>query len=105
MGEILLLLWIHFVADFITQDDEMATKKSSHSGWLTLHCAIYALCFIWLGWQFAAVTFALHFAVDFVTSRATAALFKAERRHWFFVVIGFDQALHMTQLVWLSEVM
>lgn len=40
---------------------------------------------------------ALHCGVDYVTSRVNAWLYPRSR-HWFFVGIGFDQALHMTLL-------
>jgi hypothetical protein len=48
-----------------------------------------------------------HFLTDWVTSRATSALYKEERYHDFFVVIGFDQLLHYVTLfgtfVWLTN--
>jgi hypothetical protein len=47
----------------------------------------------------------LHFATDFVSSRVAGNFWKNEQRHWFFVTIGADQAVHMISLfaayVWL----
>lgn len=71
---------------------------------------------------FLLLTFGLHVLVDAVTSRITQALwfvdlercdsvirqdgfpywvsFNDIKRHWFFVVIGFDQLLHAACLAW-----
>lgn len=96
---IVALVWVHAFADFVLQTDKMATSKSSSNKWLALHVGIYALWLVPFGWRFALVNFAAHFCTDWVTSRATTKLWKAGERHWFFVVIGADQALHMTALV------
>ena len=99
LNDLLVLIWMHFFADFILQTDKMAISKSSSYFWLFLHVTVYTLPFLWFGWQFALVTFAAHFVTDWVTSRVTKKLWEKEERHWFFVVIGVDQALHMTALV------
>ena len=103
---LLELVWTHWVADFVLQSDGMALNKSKCNVWLALHCLVYGVCFLWAGWRFAAVAAALHFAVDWVTSRGTSALWARNARHWFFVLIGLDQALHMSLLavcwVWLA---
>jgi hypothetical protein len=41
----------------------------------------------------------LHFVVDGFSSKATSYLWQKEERHWFFVVIGLDQAIHITCLL------
>lgn len=97
---VVTLVWMHFFADFMCQWDKMAISKSSSNKWLSLHVTIYAAPFLILcGWQFAAVNFAAHWVTDFVTSRAASALWKRNERHWFFVVIGVDQAIHMSCLI------
>lgn len=96
---IVALVWVHTVADFALQSDKMAINKSSSNKWLALHVAIYATCLVPFGWRFALVNFLAHFCTDWVTSRITSKLWKAGKRHWFFVVIGIDQALHVTALV------
>lgn len=95
---ILVIVWVHTIADFALQSDRMAINKSSSNRWLVLHVGIYAACLVPFGWQFALVNFAAHFVTDWVTSRITSKLWKAGERHWFFVVIGIDQALHFSAL-------
>ena len=92
------LVWLHFLGDFILQTDEMAINKSKSIKWLSIHCFIYGTVFLpFFGWQFAAATFLFHWITDFWTSRATSYLYE-KNRHWFFVMIGFDQAIHFTTL-------
>lgn len=104
---LLVLVWMHFFADFICQTDYLAINKSKDSLVLAIHVAIYSIPFFWFGWKFAVINALMHFATDFVTSRVTSYLWKHEQRHWFFVVIGLDQAIHMTCLfgtyIWLVK--
>lgn len=75
-----------------------------------------------LGFWFILITFVCHFWTDYVTSRITSKLWFVDAipltpdeqnrmtwtsthrcrfkpsRHWFFVMIGFDQVLHYFQL-------
>nr|CAB4128794.1 Bacteriophage phiKZ, Orf197 [uncultured Caudovirales phage] len=96
---IFLLIWLHFICDFILQTDRMAQHKSKSNRWLAVHIAAYSAPMLLLGWRFAAVNAVLHFATDWVSSRATSRLYAAGERHWFFVVIGADQAVHLSCLV------
>lgn len=95
---ILLIVWLHFVMDFVFQTDKIAINKSSDNGILALHVSIYTIPFFIFGWKFAVITWLLHFMTDWCTSRITKRLWNAGHRHWFFVTIGADQALHMTAL-------
>jgi hypothetical protein len=98
--EILLaLVWTHWFADFILQSDRIAINKSSSNQILLWHVALYGACFLWAGVAFALLNAVLHFITDWCTSRITKKLWVAEQRHWFFVVIGLDQAIHMTCLL------
>lgn len=99
MTNILLVIWIHFVADFIFQTDKMALNKSTSNKWLLSHVSVYTIPLLWFGWKFALINGAAHFATDFCTSRWTSALWKKQKRHEFFIVIGLDQAIHMTTLI------
>ena len=96
---LLTLVWMHFVADFVMQSHYMSMNKSKDSRVLLLHVCVYSIPFFWFGWMYAVVNATLHFMTDFVSSRITSYLWKKEEVHWFFVVIGVDQALHMTALL------
>jgi hypothetical protein len=72
----LMLVVIHFIADFILQIDSMATKKSTSWKALAAHVTVYALCFVWLSPSFFAITWLTHFVTDGITSRITARLYK-----------------------------
>ena len=98
MINVLLIVWIHFVSDFILQSDIMAINKSKNVKYLLLHCFIYSLLFLVFGWEFSLIAFLSHFIIDFFTSKLTSYLWQKEKRHWFFCTIGFDQALHLTVL-------
>lgn len=99
--EVGFLLLCHFIGDFVLQDDYMALNKSRNNWVLAGHCSIYTLCFFCFGGYFMLCNFAIHFCVDFVTSRINARLYEAGERHWFFVAIGADQLLHFWTLLFL----
>lgn len=94
-----LLIIFHFVGDFLLQSDEMAIKKSSNNKWLLIHGCMYGWLFIYFGILFAVVNTVAHLITDYFSSRATSMLYKAGQRHWFFVVIGLDQMIHLLTLV------
>jgi hypothetical protein len=97
----LLLLTLHWFADFVLQSDWMAINKSKNWKALCLHTLVYSLTFTpFYGLAFTAITFLLHTAQDAVTSRVNSKLWQANQRHWFFVSIGFDQLLHYYLLAW-----
>lgn len=74
MRLLLILLTVHFVADFLCQSEWMALNKSKRWDALLLHVTIYACCFVPFGFRFALVTFAAHFVTDAITSRVTSRL-------------------------------
>jgi hypothetical protein len=103
---LMLFVWTHFVADFVLQTHKMATNKSTSNAWLTSHVATYTGVFVLVSLlspaitvMYAIVNGVLHFATDYFTSRITSRLYKEGRIHDFFVVIGFDQALHMSAMI------
>ena len=99
MSTIILIVWMHFFQDFVFQSDKMAKGKSTSMKWLSIHVAVYTLPFFIFGWRFALLNGAIHFVVDFFTSRLSSRMHKAGRIHDFFVVIGADQAIHITTLM------
>jgi hypothetical protein len=118
---IVAIVWAHFVADFVLQTDTMARNKSTSNIWLSNHIVVYMAAMlallapfiyfidptvsrmqeVWLlGWLivWVAVNGALHWITDWCSSRATSYLWKKGDRHKFFVVIGADQAVHLTTM-------
>ena len=97
---ILLLGLIHFVADFVFQSNYVAQNKSKSNVVLLKHVVIYSLPFILFGSViFVIINMLLHFCIDYCTSRMTSKLWAKGDVHNFFVVIGFDQFLHLCCLV------
>ncbi len=91
------LLTVHWLADFALQTDKMAINKSTSNWWLTIHVSTYTgVLFTVTVFHplYAVVNGILHWVTDYFTSRWTSRLFKAGRRHDFFVVVGFDQLVH-----------
>lgn len=96
-----LLLALHFIADFVLQSDWMAKNKSVNNNALAAHVFVYSFVFLLVyGLPFALLTFVLHFWQDYVTSRINSRLWKAGKVHYFFVGVGADQLLHFVTLAW-----
>jgi hypothetical protein len=115
------MLFGHWVFDFVLQPHWMSMRKSKEWGVLARHAiritagSLIAFAIIvaiaghsvpwWSGPVFALINGVAHFAIDAVTSRMTSKLWQKERVHDFFVVIGFDQFLHLAlatvTLAWL----
>lgn len=93
------VIWLHWVADFILQTNTMATNKSTSHKWLAAHVSIYTLALLLFGWKYALLNGAAHFCIDAITSRMTSYFWGKAERHMFFVVIGLDQAAHLTCLL------
>ena len=102
------LMFFHWVGDFILQTQEMAKNKSKSVKWLTAHVLVYtavmSVGFIFIANTFLDMVFAItlifatHWITDFLTSKATSKLWNNENVHGFFVMIGFDQWLHLIQI-------
>ena len=94
----IVIIWIHFITDFIFQSRWIAENKGKNIWVLILHSIIYCLPFIVFGFTFAIINGILHGVVDFVTSKITTYFYKNKDNYGFFTTIGFDQALHITIL-------
>lgn len=110
--EILLILLIHWIADFVLQTDKQAKNKSTNVYELVAHTLTYSLVFFMCGlaycyftkteliysFYFYIITFVCHTITDYFTSKLNSKLWKQEKTHEFFVSVGFDQVLHYCQL-------
>lgn len=119
----LFMIYNHWLADFLLQTEDMATKKSTSNYWLTRHVLAYTIGMIpsmiltWVisGSFIAAISWwilnsVLHFFTDYGTSRWTSKLYANKQFYSpnkylkflnfpaFFSVIGFDQCIHYTCL-------
>ena len=121
----LILIIIHYIADFIFQDEKWSLGKSKNWNDLLFHTITYTLVFlaafiimdvghkiIYGSWAFDVfkvqlfllITFVCHTITDYFTSRWVSGKFK--RNHLgssipnfgAFSAIGFDQVLHYAQL-------
>ncbi len=114
--QIIIIIFIHWVADFLLQTREMALNKSKSNYWLSIHCLTYSAVWLFTGvvlWGFnlielysvilfTAITFVCHFITDYFTSRWTSKLYATQKFYGFpsfFSVIGLDQFLHYAQLI------
>jgi len=114
--ELIILVIIHFVADFVFQSESWAINKSKDNLALTTHVAVYSVI-IGIGLLaypanfhnynillFCTITFFAHFITDYYTSRLVSQKRKQENfggdvpNFGMFTIIGFDQVLHYLQL-------
>lgn len=98
LSAVLWLVVIHFVADFLLQSDRIAINKSKSNPVLAWHVTLYVIPFFAFGLAFMAVNWVAHFVTDWISSRIASYCWRREQRHWFFVTIGADQAIHLITL-------
>ena len=112
-----IIIVIHFIADFIFQDEKWAVGKSKSFKLLLAHTLTYS--YIWFCasvifissddlppsfYWFAPITFVFHTLTDYYTSKITSRLYAQGKfgsevpNLGFFTMIGFDQVLHYAQL-------
>lgn len=100
MNTFLLLIWLHFLSDFILQTSWMALNKSKFFIPLFAHVFVYWIPFTcFFGFRYGAVNLLAHFLTDFITARIAVKLAKREDKRYFFMVIGLDQAIHLSTLL------
>ena len=106
---IVIILLIHWLADFALQTHDQATKKSTSLSYLTFHVSSYSLVWALASWAlyqnfesclvFAGITFVCHWITDFATSRLSRSFWENKDFHNGFVIVGVDQILHYVQLL------
>lgn len=114
---VVVVLLGHWFFDFVLQPNWMGQRKSKEWWVLTQHSVRILLGGLVAGIvikvatdgldfnsrglvAWAGINAVAHFAIDAVTSRMTTRFFLADRRHAFFVTIGFDQFLHLALAIW-----
>jgi hypothetical protein len=107
---IVMMLVIHFLADFSLQTHDQANKKSTDIAHLARHVLTYSL--VWLVvsyciWEsvsiallFAGITYVCHYITDYITSRIGKPFWESGDYHTGFVVVGADQVAHYLQLIY-----
>lgn len=103
LSDIIVILFCHFVGDFIMQTDRIAQQKGSSNLVLWLHVLTYMLPVMVGGFMlrgldanvmvWVCTNGLLHFGQDYLTVRLNKKL-KERSNHWFFVGIGADQFFH-----------
>ena len=97
---LIMVVWAHWIGDFVLQSDQMARMKSKSNFWLLFHTGVYTVVLLALfGWKYALINGVAHTVVDYFTSRFNAKMWEKKEIHWFFTGIGFDQACHYTILL------
>lgn len=108
--QIIIVLFIHTIADFFLQTKEMAMNKSSSNKALLKHVYVYTLPWL-IGLfffdmynvlLFIFITFICHFVTDYITSRFTKKYYQDNRMYGFpgfWTTIAIDQFLHILQLI------
>lgn len=104
---IISLLAIHLFADYLLQSMWQRTNK--HKVWSALlsHSSINAACWFVAAMfifkdsdkcvQFSYLTFIFHTITDYTSSRINHAI-RNENRYWFYLCMGVDQFLHLSQI-------
>lgn len=106
--QLALLLFAHWIGDFVFQTTWMATGKSSRLDALIIHVLTYSIVLSGaavllfgqteVAAKFVACNAALHLVTDFCTSKVSAAFHARGNMRGFFVVLGLDQFLHQLAL-------
>lgn len=111
--QIFIIIFTHWVADFILQDEKWALGKSKNLNDLLCHTIVYSgfwfLPMLYLiglesSLMFVCITFLFHTLTDYFTSKIVSKKFA--NNHYgsqipnlgAFTIIGFDQVLHYIQL-------
>ncbi len=101
--QIVVVIILHFVFDFIFQSHWMATNKSKNNKALVAHVSVYSIGLLIIAFNYCLPFYYLfpwvvfnavaHFITDYFTSRASSKRFGNDW-HDFFCVVGGDQVIH-----------
>jgi hypothetical protein len=115
LWQFVMLLAVHWFADFVLQTHWQAQNKSKNFLALFSHVVFYTLILMiaslvifgatWPVYFFVLTNGALHLATDAVTSRITSRFYAKQDWHNFFVMVGFDQLIHQVTLAVTMQVM
>lgn len=110
---VILIIFTHFVFDFIFQDTKWAVNKSHSFVSLLKHVFVYSLMMSLVMFflldltgviMFFIITFSFHLFTDYYSSKVISNMFKKKQfgtsipNLGAFSFIGFDQFLHYLQL-------
>ena len=98
INKLAILVWLHFIGDFVLQSRYIADNKGRSVVVLLQHSFLYSIPFIFIDSKFAIVNGCLHFFVDLGSSKLTRRYYEREEYYQFFTVIGFDRSIHMSCL-------
>ena len=105
---LILIMLIHFLADFGLQTHWQATNKSTDFKALIYHVLVYS--FVWfialltmfkdpvIISMFTIFIWVTHLITDYFTSKLTKRFFEEKDFHNGFVVVGADQLIHLVTL-------
>jgi amino acid transporter len=114
LNHLLMIIVVHWVADFVFQTRAVATNKGKSLKVLTEHVSTYTMVtlvlyalLMWVDTRdmlynllfFSLANYALHWVTDFTTSKASGYFYGRGNLYGFFTVIGFDQVVHYSSLV------
>lgn len=99
LDTVLLVLVLHFVADYLLQSHAVMINKGKHFGTLVFHVILYSLpFFIFFGPVYAVINALIHGVVDFFSSRLNNILCEWKNPKWFYTNIAADQLIHISTL-------
>lgn len=127
--DLLFLFIIHFIADFGLQTRKMGLNKGKSLMWLSMHVGVYLITLLIFGlifgqhlldsndmypiFKYCLLNGAIHWVTDFITSKGSGYSYvqmlkyesdnndkkKYQWQYVFWLVIGFDQLLHIITLM------
>ena len=106
INDIVLIIILHFIADFLCQTREMGLRKYSSNLILFKHIAAYSTVFFVasfltpaFGLMFVVVNGLAHTITDWCSSRIGKWFHEQNQMYWFFATLGLDQTVHLLTLI------